>query len=492
MCGLVGFIGTRTFTDRMTRSKLLSELLYADTFRGEDSTGLAAARFDQEHVPVYKRALPAPDFLQMRKTDKLLSNIDDYNVVMGHNRAATKGSITDQTAHPFQFKHITLAHNGTVSNHRTLTGGDKFVVDSEAIANAVAEAGIEHVVKTLDGSFALTYIDKSNNTFNIIRNDERPLALAKIKMQANATANFWFYASEQKMLEWIIYRNKFVVEEMYLPKPGQLFTFDLENTSKFSLRELTLKKPQAPAESRWGAQSFRSPQQHQTKQTGKQDTPALCLPHSNLKDAQQLRQERNLQALGLGKGSEIDFVACEWHPYKSDPSNGYMTGYMMDDGWHEIKVFNIHEIFWAWLQNLEENGDSITLRGKAVSAYLDDKSPNVGTVIVDNVARVEDINEKKKDEDVLDAPPFDSGKSEDDGNECEAEEILVEGPNGNLITSKEFKERTKCGCGWCSEQVSLNDAPEILWTNGGFVCPDCIEQFHSSHSTNDDHFYNGC
>lgn len=194
MCGHVGIAGKLEFKDEATMKRLL---IY-DFFRGPDSTGFAAMRNTKE-VIVTKIASNPIDLFDMKKFATALSG-HNSTVFLGHNRLATKGVVNNYNAHPYQFDHITCAHNGTLdqSSWKALEDalGEKYEVDSMAIAAAISKLGIEATVPLLQGAWALVWIDSNEGTLNFLRNDQRPFWYAYTE---DFTKLFW--ASEWPMID---------------------------------------------------------------------------------------------------------------------------------------------------------------------------------------------------------------------------------------------------------------------------------------------------
>jgi len=232
MCGLVGVIGDINFQD----AKVFQQLLFVDTLRGSHSTGVATNDVNNE-ITVYKRALSAPDYLQLKQGSAIASNtMGDF--LLGHNRYATQGAVNDINAHPFTYGNVTLAHNGTLGDQTTLPDHKDFKVDSENIAYAMGLAkNPEEVISVLKGAFALTWYNDHKMEFYIVRNEERPMWIAKHK-----TRDTYYYASERYMLEAILTRNdiEYTIEELPV---GMLATFNVEDTKdlKPSFRKVKIQ-----------------------------------------------------------------------------------------------------------------------------------------------------------------------------------------------------------------------------------------------------------
>ena len=177
MCGIVGYISTDDKYAVMAKEHFMQYALMLDTLRGRDSTGLilvrnnfdvhtahtTAAGMEYVHSDHYKDVVKEPSW-----------------AAVGHNRAATAGSVKLENAHPFTFGDVTMVHNGTLTRGgRGMPGYDpKLEVDSMQIALALSKADpedVSHVLETVDGSFCLVWVDQRNDTINMARNSERPM-----------------------------------------------------------------------------------------------------------------------------------------------------------------------------------------------------------------------------------------------------------------------------------------------------------------------------
>ncbi len=168
MCGLVGVAGKSTGAiDKMFRT-----LLILDTVRGEHSTGVLLV--DAHGDTSIHKAVGSPyELFDSRKyhADLIFAN----NVMMGHNRYATKGIINKRNAHPFEHDHIIGAHNGTLTTQHLLDDHKEYAVDSDNVFHHMSLNGLEDTVSKLGGAFALSWYDSIEGTINFIRNDVRPL-----------------------------------------------------------------------------------------------------------------------------------------------------------------------------------------------------------------------------------------------------------------------------------------------------------------------------
>ena len=195
MCGLTGVAGKIGKREE----DIFRDLLVVDALRGTDSTGIAAinAQFD---VKIAKQVGNPYELFDTKSYDKALKGLN--RVLIGHNRYSTMGVSNRANAHPFQFDHITGAHNGTLKNKWELLDGKDFDVDSQALYNHIAKEGIRRAITKADGAWALTWWDANEKTLNFLRNQERPLWMLR-----SNDGKTLFWASELWMMEGILDRS---------------------------------------------------------------------------------------------------------------------------------------------------------------------------------------------------------------------------------------------------------------------------------------------
>ena len=176
MCGIVGYISTYDLAAQKEKRHFMDWALTLDSLRGMDSTGLIMLR-DNFQVSTAHTTASGRRYVQM---DHYKEQIDKPAwAVIGHNRAATAGSVKLENAHPFTFGDVTLVHNGTLYNRgKSMPGYDPALeVDSMLISKAFSEVEpdeIPKVLKQIDGSYCLVWVDKRDESINVCRNTSRP------------------------------------------------------------------------------------------------------------------------------------------------------------------------------------------------------------------------------------------------------------------------------------------------------------------------------
>lgn len=198
MCGLVMLITKSKNGFTQTQQNIFNSLLYlSGGFRGADGAG-AFVVDNIGNVKMAKDAAIVHDFLRTTEYDKLESAAyQDGWAMVGHNRSATKGAITDENAHPFVIDDkLVLVHNGTFNgSHKHIKDTE---VDSEAIGHALLEEpDVAEALKKINAAYALIWYDVENKAIKLIRNNARPLWYLEIDSS-------YIYASEECFLDFVI------------------------------------------------------------------------------------------------------------------------------------------------------------------------------------------------------------------------------------------------------------------------------------------------
>lgn len=196
MCGIIALISKKLTGFSELELKLFSQALYANALRGADSTGIFSIT-KEGNIHLIKDNVDANTFLKSNDIKKEFENYYlNSRILVGHNRAATKGNITDKNAHPFLINDTVLVHNGTIYEHKLLANTE---TDSEAICSAISEKPYKEVLENISGAFALIFYKANEKKLYVIKNKERPLWII-------STNEFDFICSEPKMGEWIYTR----------------------------------------------------------------------------------------------------------------------------------------------------------------------------------------------------------------------------------------------------------------------------------------------
>lgn len=223
MCGVVAVIGAYQNGFSQAEQNIFRDMLYVDTLRGWDSTGVFMVD-PLGNVRIRKAAVDGPTFLRTEQWKALNTMSWSKGMFMvGHNRAATRGTVSDENAHPFVVDDkIVLVQNGTYfgdhKHHKDVE------VDSEALAHVISETeDVEEALKKINAAYALVWYNTETTTLHVIRNNHRPLYMAKTEDDT------YLLASEQETIWWACGRNK--VKLKGVPKmleEHELHTFKIE------------------------------------------------------------------------------------------------------------------------------------------------------------------------------------------------------------------------------------------------------------------------
>lgn len=457
MCGLVGVAGRFLGKNEIT---FMEQALYSDALRGMHSTGIASVyrqnMKSEWKGEVIKRANNPLQLFNLRAYDDFLATLNRnmFSTLMGHNRYATLGRITDVNAHPFVDNHIILAHNGTLRSWNHLPDSQYFTVDSECIAHSMAKVGVEETVGMLHGAFALSWIDLKEGTLNLIRNHERPLSIF-----LNDTMTKVVWGSEGKMMDWLIDRNKLNTDQEYLIEPGHWHVFDLnaENFHGYKVYEVELNKHKPII--------YMKPKKEEKTKSSNSGN----FPHS--KGAQERINICTLELAkhGLEYHEEVLITAQEFVPYDATnpKSRGKLEGYMDDDPWLPVTVHGVY------LDQIEINDPYLT---QAVRVNLEDGYEtlmgNTITHVPDIQEHLKKIEEQKEEDKKMEEEEIEQQLLlEEDGNKR-----IYKDPHGQDSTKEEIDFFTRFGCCSCQGDISVDDYSTLKWmVNGLPMCTECYD-----------------
>lgn len=228
MCGIVGLISSHQNGFSKAETDVFTQMLFLDTLRGWDSTGVFGV--DRGcNVKIVKDALHGADFISTENYRKFGSEMLTRGIMaIGHNRAATRGSVSDKNAHPFWVEDkVILVQNGTMyGDHKKIKDVD---VDSEALAHVLfEEQDIEKALAKIDAAYALCWLDLRKESLFLVRNSQRPMWLGEIGAKHYGRTG-WIFASELETITYACAKNKLEIKSA--PKeitPHDLHTFTIK------------------------------------------------------------------------------------------------------------------------------------------------------------------------------------------------------------------------------------------------------------------------
>lgn len=450
MCGLVGLLAKNPTHFKSDKKDIFNDLLYADTLRGVDSTGIALVDKDQ-NIFTYKRALPAFDFLSLPAYTRLINKIDP-KIYLGHNRAATHGSVLNHNAHPFTVDHITLAHNGTINNHKDLPDGKDFAVDSHYVAHSIAKFGYEETLKNIRGAFALTWYDSKEDKFFMVRNTQRPLSYATY-----GKGDVLVYASEGEMLPWVIARNKKVLDDNWWIEleDQKLYVFDTEDLLNPEIRDVDFHTyTTTPSSYKPSTSKKVEPITKNGLRPSVDALEDLGLKLGNSLEMSIEEVEANCCVLSINpphtipKSKKVDCLAfhkpfkeAEMYEHVMDTAVGIIVGCRNYEGSDDYTIY------------LDNN--LVFKKDKSEIVTLDD-----GDYAKEWLRRQEEA--LQNDEEFpqgVDSIPY------------------LPGPNKTFLTFPQYSKLTQDGCCECTGPIVESDAWSLGWTmDSQPICAECLER----------------
>ena len=242
MCGQVGVaIKTNFGFDKKTEDSFY-QMLFADTLRGDDSTGVILIEKDSS-FGIMKEGYSAPYVIDaIHDSTQGKAMWTKGKCLIGHNRKKTIGAVSDETSHPFTVDgEFAMVHNGTLNGHKQLADT---TVDSEALAIHLSKVltpdfdkeKFEEEIAKVYGAYAVSCYSQKTHSVYLLRNDQRPLSLVE-------TTEGFFWASEMGMLLWVLGRNGITLKDTtpIVLKENTIYRIDLD-TNKMEVIEFVPKK----------------------------------------------------------------------------------------------------------------------------------------------------------------------------------------------------------------------------------------------------------
>lgn len=241
MCGIVGILSTRKGGFFKAEVDIFSQMLYVDALRGPDSTG-AFCVHNNGQVSGFKHAAPPQVSQSTRGYQEFVdAAARDGRILIGHNRKATHGTISNDNSHPFYEEHIILVHNGMLQSTGRYKQRD---VDSHAFAATLAHtvpADVPQLIADVDGAYAFVWYDMNQKKLFFVRNEQRPLFVAEYDGKFVFSSEYWVSQGICHRVEHNIkHGDEEKAWELWSTKAGLLYSLDVNGT--LESKDLPAKK----------------------------------------------------------------------------------------------------------------------------------------------------------------------------------------------------------------------------------------------------------
>lgn len=174
MCGVFGVVSNTNDQVQIQKMKTAFVLLgiYNDS-RGSHSWGMWSRYFESWRGLGYFKNSPERAGTYMRAWG---GEVGDY--ICGHTRFGTHGEKSVDNAHPFDVRHITLAHNGVVNVDSDNNEVLMHPVDSGQLATLISLVGVKKAVAETSGSMTLVWSDNQHNKDLFLYRHNQVLSIA--------------------------------------------------------------------------------------------------------------------------------------------------------------------------------------------------------------------------------------------------------------------------------------------------------------------------
>lgn len=466
MCGIWGFVMPRpSIIDASRRLRFCEEAAVAGTLRGDDSAGVFIVGAEANtQARVIKTVGTGSDLVASDnyRAAMRLASVDTYRAVIGHNRAATRGEVSYDNAHPFQDGPITLVHNGTLESMHDLPttkskSSKKIDVDSHLICHNLASHDVDEVVKKLYGAYALVWHDARTDRISFIRNAQRPLHLMR-----PADSDTVLFASEAEMLWWLAGRAGFSRTPIYALDPDILCEFHPGDAVPTARRLAPAPRPYYNNWHRWDPSPRGSlPGGQSGSSVGGNVGAGPANPQVAPKKVRKM-----LRRIGLSPTDRVEFVVDS---VRTDRANGSYPARCTAFG--TVSYANGKEtiiapaVVYGILHKFAQENDNKdwVVSPMGVGRVRGGGDPD-DEYIICRVVGVVDGKETKEVEAYTSIPPSSSA--------------LVRGPGGMMVSKAAFLQMTTNGCYKCSMPITSHDADDIVWVNNGAnpLCGQCVAE----------------
>jgi len=229
VCGITGLVVKENARPvGVEDEEIFKYLLLKMQARGKAATGVFKADSESGKYILRKKTKSAEEFVD----DRQYYNVREKpgNVFIGHTRMPTRGDNVKRNAHPFDEGHVVGAHNGTISNYRSIN--PKATVDSQVIFEKLAEKpghpgdAFQH----LSGQAMVVWWDKKREVLRIAANYA---ATSMSPLWLFETNEVIYFCSQREPLKEIA-KELGVTGSFIQVEPDEMITISPEDLKKSS------------------------------------------------------------------------------------------------------------------------------------------------------------------------------------------------------------------------------------------------------------------
>jgi hypothetical protein len=357
---------------------------------------------------------------------------------------------------------------------------------------AMANEGASKTLPRLEGGYSLVWHDANESTVNFARNDDKPMYMC---WGPEKESLFW--ASEPGMLHWLMVRNN-----IYPPKDCHITSLPIHTHIKFKLGPVLEMTSEIYEVKGFSGPNYGKPNyDHLTRYDRPNGHPGLenddlgkaqtggpnggtdnvgdpSAPKSLIPTYLPATRKHSTEGPGVEEPTQVEkFLSAKRRSklnrrlavfHKGLTANAIIWG--VPDIWHAYK--NNHRSQgvgqFLWIK------DHTLLHVHSVTADMWAKAVGGNLLVPISITGITDNNRILTGSIAFDR--LKQGWTIADGIPDTNDQLkFVPFGLGEYISKAEYIERTKGGCTWCEEHISLGDALDVYWEANLPLCKICGE-----------------